>query len=87
MFFFSARIIKIIYIHISNKNFHRHIYLETSSSEDDEDDVILSRKSTNPRGAAMWNGIKVEKVEKLPFDINGKKVFELSSNGSGSRMS
>ena len=44
----------------------------------------LFQERQKQRGASLWDGVKVEKI---PPDINGKKVFELKKSKSGSRMS
>lgn len=67
----------------------RNRYLESDlkySSDEDEYDLV-PRKRQKQRGVSLWDGVKVERVEKLPRDINGEKVFELNKSKSGSRMS
>ena len=67
----------------------RNRYLESDldCSSDEDEYELVPRKRQKQRGVSVWDGVKVERVEKIPPDINGKKVFELKKSKSGSRMS
>ena len=67
----------------------RNRYLESDldCSSDEDEYELVPRKRQKQRGVSVWDGVKVERVEKIPPDINGKKVFELNKSKSGSRMS
>ena len=64
--------------------FLNHRKLSSSSDED----VLVPKKMKNKRGPSLWSRVKVEKVQKIPNDINGKGAYEIKRDAnSGSRMS
>jgi hypothetical protein len=53
---------------------------EQSSTDSSDDD--LPRAKQSKFGPQFWSGVKVESVETMPNDINGRKVYEIESSGS-----
>ncbi len=62
-------------------SFYR-VYEPSTYSTDSSDDDLLPRAKQSKFGPQFWDDVKVERVDIMPNDINGRKVYEIKSSGS-----
>ncbi|CAB4026181.1 Hypothetical predicted protein, partial [Paramuricea clavata] len=60
----------------------KRVYEPSTYSTDSSDDDLLPRAKQSKFGPQFWDDVKVERVDSMPNDINGRKVYEVKSSGS-----
>ena len=56
------------------------VYQSSTYSTDSSDDDLVPRVKQSKFGPQFWDGVKVERVDIIPNDIDGRKVYKVHSS-------
>ena len=75
----------LVYYGLQITNFSNNLLVsrvyESSAYSTESSDDDLPRAKQSKFGPQFWDGVKVERVDFMPNDVNGKKVYEVKSSG------